>query len=555
MPHPAPTTAQALPVLVDVTWLDYSIIAIYFAFVLGIGAVLRKRVNTSEDYLLSARNMPSWVTGLAYVGANVGALEVLGQAAGTAQYGFMQAVFLWFGGVGGMLFMGLFMMPFYYRNRIHSVPGYFRARYNESTRGFNAITFALFVLLNSGINMYAMALVFNLLLDWGFTQSIVLAGVIVLVYTALGGLSSSIYNEALQFFLMTLGLVPLLIFGLMHVGGWHGLQAKLDRPDSFFHIWAYTGSTDNPYGVQWFVIGLGIGFAISFSYYCTDFLVVQRALAAENEAASKRTPIIGAYPKILMGALALFPGLLALVVVPGLGQGGGIENSYNMAVPYTMAYYLPTGLLGLGLVALMASFMSGMAGGVTAFNTIFTYDIYRTYVKRDASDRHYLLVGRVATVGAVMASTGAAYIVLHFTNIISYLQLLNGLFLVPPFAIFLLGVFWKGSTPWGGFAGLVGGLVGYLVLYGLYRADVLDLGSELGADLWLAWWGFVISVVFTVVVSLLTRRDRLPDRRLQGLVWSLLDRRPGHEPTWFKRPWVLSTGVLATVIGLNVYFF
>lgn len=549
------SAAGTLPVRVDVTWLDYSIIAVYFIFVLGIGAVLRKRINTSEDYLLSARTMPSWVTGLAYVGANVGALEVLGEAAGASQYGFMQAVFLWFGGVGGMLFMGLFMMPFYYRNWIHSVPGYFRARYNEPTRGFNAITFALFVILNSGINMYAMALVFNLLLGWTFTEAILLAGVIVIIYTALGGLSSSIYNEALQFFLMTLGLVPLLIFGLIHVGGWDGLQAKLHRPDNFFHIWAYTAATDNPYGVQWFTIGLGIGFAISFSYYCTDFLVVQRALAAENEAASKRTPIIGAYPKILLGALALFPGLLALAIVPGLGQGGGIENSYNMAVPYTMAYYFPTGLLGLGLVALMASFMSGMAGGVTAFNTIFTYDIYRTYLKRNASDRHYLMVGRIATVVGVTLSIGAAYIVLNFTNIINYLQLLNGLFLVPPFAIFLLGVFWKGTTPWGGFAGLVGGLLGYLGLYSLFKAGRLDLGSDLGADLWLAWWGFVISTVLTVVVSLLTRRDRLPDERLQGLVWALLDRRPGYEPTWFKRPWVLSAGVLVIVVGLNVYFF
>jgi SSS family solute:Na+ symporter len=549
------TVAPNLPVKVDVTWLDYSIIGIYFVFVLGIGAVLRKRINTSEDYLLSARSMPSWVTGLAYVGANVGALEVLGEAAGASQYGFMQAVFLWFGGVGGMLFMGLFMMPFYYRNRIHSVPGYFRARYNEPTRGFNAITFALFVILNAGINMYAMALVFNLLLGWSFTSAIVLAGVIVIIYTALGGLSSSIYNETLQFFLMTLGLVPLLIFGLIHVGGWSGLQAKLNRPDNFFHIWAYTGTTDNPYGVQWLIIGLGIGFAISFSYYCTDFLVVQRALAAENEAASRRTPIIGAYPKILLGALALFPGLLALAIVPGLGQGGGIENSYNMAVPYTMAYYLPTGLLGLGLVALMASFMSGMAGGVTAFNTIFTYDIYRTYLKKDASDQHYLAVGRIATVVGVVLSIGAAYIVLNFTNIINYLQLLNGLFLVPPFAIFLLGVFWKGSTPWGGFAGLVGGLLGYLGLYGLWKAGGLELGSDLGADLWLAWWGFVISVVLTVVVSLLTRRDRVPDERLRGLVWTLLDRRPGYEPLWFKRPWVLSAGVLVIIVGLNIYFF
>lgn len=549
------TAASTLPVKVDATWLDYSIIAIYFAFVLGIGAVLRKRINTSEDYLLSARSMPSWVTGLAYVGANVGALEVLGEAAGAAQYGFMQAVFLWFGGVGGMLFMGLLMMPFYYRNRIHSVPGYFRARYNEPTRGFNAITYALFVLLNSGINMYAMALVFNLLLGWSFTQSILLSAIIVIIYTALGGLSSSIYNEALQFFLMTLGLVPLLVFGLIHVGGWQGLQAKLHRPDNFFHIWAYTGGTDNPYGVQWPTIFLGIGFAISFSYYCTDFLVVQRALAAENEAASKRTPIIGAYPKILLGALALFPGLLALAIVPGLGHGDGIVNSYNMAVPYTMAYYFPTGLLGLGLVALMASFMSGMAGGVTAFNTIFTYDIYRTYLNRHASDRHYLWIGRVATVAGVVVSIGAAYIVLNFTNIINYLQLLNGLFLVPPFAIFLIGVLWKGSTPWGGFAGLVGGLLGYLGLYTLYQAGKLQLGSPLGADLWLAWWGFVISAVLTVVVSLLTRRHRLPDQRLQGLVWALLDRRPGYEPKWFKRPWVLSAGVLTIIVALNIYFF
>jgi solute:Na+ symporter, SSS family len=547
--------ASRLPVRVDVTWLDYAIIMVYFAFVLGIGAVLRRRVNTSEDYLLSARSMPSWVTGLAYVGANVGALEVLGEASGASQYGFMQAVFLWSGGVGGMLFMGLFMMPFYYRNRIHSVPGYFRARYNESTRGFNAISYALFVLLNSGINMYAMALVFNLLLGWGFTLSIVLAAVIVLIYTALGGLSSSIYNESLQFFLLMLGLVPVLIFGLVHVGGWQGLQARLHRPASFFHIWADTGTAHNPYGVQWFVIGLGIGFAISFSYYCTDFLVVQRALAAENEAASRRTPIIGAYPKILMGALALFPGLLALAIVPQLGQRSGISYSYNMAVPYTMAYYLPTGLLGLGLVALMASFMSGMAGGVTAFNTIFTYDIYRTYFKRDASDRHYLRVGRAATAAGVLLSIGAAYVTLNFTNIINYLQLLNGLFLVPPFAIFLLGVFWKGSTPWGGFAGLVGGLAGYLALYGLVQAGVLHLGSSLGADLWLAWWGFVISVVLTIAVSLLTRRDRVSDDRLGGLVWSLLDRRPGYEPKWFKRPWVLSVGVLVIITGLNIYFF
>jgi SSS family solute:Na+ symporter len=547
--------AARLPVDVNASWVDYLIIIIYFVFVLGIGAVVRRRINTSEDYLLSARSMPSWVTGLAYVGANVGALEVLGEAAGAAQYGLMQAVFLWFGGISGMLFMGLFMMPFYYRNHIHSVPGYFRARFNEATRGFNALTFAGFVILNAGINMYAMALVFDLLLGWSFTASILLAAGVVIIYTALGGLSSSIYNEALQFFLLALGLTPVLIFGLIHVGGWEGLKHAVDRPDDFFHIWKYTGGSDNPYGVQWYVIGLGIGFAISLSYYATDFLVVQRGLAAENEAAAKRTPLIGGYPKILMGALALFPGLLALAIVPGLGKTAAMENSYNMAVPYAMAYYLPTGLLGLGLVALMASFMSGMAGGVTAFNTIWTYDIYRTYIRKDAPDHHYLNVGRIATFVGVGLSVGAAYIVLNFSNIINYLQLLNGLFLVPPFAIFVLGVFWKGTTPWGGFAGLVGGLIGYLVIYALGKAGVFDFGSDIGANLWQAWWGFVVATVLTVGVSLLTRSTRKPDEELGGLVWGLLDRSEGHEPLWYKRPWLLASGIVIIVVGLNVYFF
>lgn len=548
-------TAARLPVRVNATGLDYAIILLYFAFVLGIGALLRRRVKTSDDYLLSARTMPSWVTGLAYVGANVGALEVLGEAAGASQYGLMQGVFLWFGGISGMLFMGLFMMPFYYRNRIHSVPGYFRARYNEATRGFNAITYSVFVIFSSGINMYAMALVFNLLLGLSFLVSVLIAAAVVLVYTGLGGLSSSIYNEALQFFLLTLGLVPLLIFGLIHVGGLGGLEHALHKPDSFFHLWKYTGSSHNPYGVQWYAICLGVGFAISLSYYATDFLVVQRGLAAETEAAAKRTPLIGAYPKLLFGALALFPGLLALAIVPELGHRAGTAYSYNMAVPYAMAYYYPTGLLGLGLVALVASFMSGMAGGVTAFNTIWTYDIYRTYVRRDASDGHYLNVGRIATLAGVLLSILAAYIVKNFSNIINYLQLINGMFLVPPFAIFLLGVFWKRTTAWGGFAGITGGLAGYLVLFGLTQAKVLSFGTAIGGDIWQAWWAFVIATGLTIVVSLFTQGTRKRDEELRGLVWGLLDRREGREPLWYKRPWILGTGVVAISIALNIYFF
>ncbi len=358
-----------LEVSVDESWVDYLIIGIYFVFVLGIGAVLRKRMRTSEDYFLSGRSLPSWVTGLAFLGANLGALEILGMGAGAAQYGLMQAHFYWIGAIPAMVFVALFMIPFYYGSRVHSVPGYLKLRYNEATRGFNAILFAVFMILLSGINMYAMAIVFQLLLGWSLTASIVLSAAITMGYIVLGGLSSSIYNEVLQFFLITLGLVPLVIFALIDVGGWAGLQDAVNR-EGYFNVWANTGSTDNPMAVRWFGIVLGLGFVLSFGYWCTDFLVVQRALAAEDMAASQRTPLIAAFPKLLYGILAIFPGLIVLTIVPNLGQGGGgLANSYNMAIPYAMANYFPTGMLGLGLTALLAAFMSGMAGNVTAFNT------------------------------------------------------------------------------------------------------------------------------------------------------------------------------------------
>jgi len=439
-----------LKVSVDESWVDYLIIGIYFVFVLGIGAVLRKRMRTSEDYFLSGRSLPSWVTGLAFLGANLGALEILGMGAGAAQYGLMQAHFYWIGAIPAMVFVALFMIPFYYGSRVHSVPGYLKLRYNEATRGFNAILFAVFMILLSGINMYAMAIVFQLLLGWSLTASIVLSAAITMGYIVLGGLSSSIYNEVLQFFLITLGLVPLVIFALIDVGGWAGLQEAVNR-EGYFNVWANTGTTDNPMAVRWFGIVLGLGFVLSFGYWCTDFLVVQRALAAEDMAASQRTPLIAAFPKLLYGILAIFPGLIVLTIVPNLGQGGGgLENSYNMAIPYAMANYFPTGMLGLGLTALLAAFMSGMAGNVTAFNTVWTYDIYRAYIRPDAPDRHYLNMGRIATVVGVLLSVGTAYIVLGFASIMDYVQLLHGLFLAPLFGTFLLGMFWRRTTAWGG---------------------------------------------------------------------------------------------------------
>jgi SSS family solute:Na+ symporter len=528
-------------VRVNDTWLDYFIIGVYFVFVLGIGAVLRTKMQTSEDYFLSGRSLPSWITGLAFLGANLGALEILGMGAGAAQYGIMQSHYYWIGAIPAMVFVALFMIPFYYASRVHSVPGFLKLRYNEATRGFNAILFAIFMLLLSGINMYAMALVFQLLLGWSLTASIILSAGIVLGYVVLGGLSSSIYNEVLQFFLITLGLVPLVVFGLIDVGGLSGLKESIGKPE-FFHVWANTGSTDNPFAVQWFYIVFGLGLVQSFGYWCTDFLVVQRALAAEDLAASQRTPLIAAFPKLMYGVLAIFPGLIILSILPNLGA-----NDPNNAVPYAMAYYFPTGMLGVGLTALLAAFMSGMAGNVTAFNTVWTYDIYKPYINRDATDRHYLNVGRIATVAGVALSVLTAYLVLGFASIIDYVQVLHGIFLAPLFGTFLLGMFWRRTTGWGGFTGLVAGTATGVIMY------LISLDSGLGASMARAFWAWIVCLAVTIAVSLLTQPK--PDSELRGLVWGLTEQKEAKEEAWYKKPWVLAVTVLAITVALNIYFW
>jgi SSS family solute:Na+ symporter len=541
-------------VQVNDSWLDYFIIGVYFVFVLGIGAVLRTKMQTSEDYFLSGRSLPSWVTGLAFLGANLGALEIMGMGAGAAQYGIMQSHYYWIGAIPAMVFVALFMIPFYYASRVHSVPGFLKLRYNEATRGFNAILFAIFMILLSGINMYAMAIVFQLLLGWSLTASIFLSAGIVLAYVVLGGLSSSIYNEVLQFFLITLGILPLVIFGLMDVGGLSGLQESIGRAD-YFHMWANTGSTDNPMGVQWFYIVLGLGLVQSFGYWCTDFLVIQRALAAEDQAAAQRTPLIAAFPKILYGILAIFPGLIAISIFPQLGQSPGLENSFNMAIPYVMAYYLPTGMLGLALTALLASFMSGMAGNVTAFNTVWTYDIYQSYIRSDAPDGHYVTVGRIATVVGVLLSIGTAYAVLAFESILDYLQLLHGIFLAPLFATFLLGMFWRRTTPWGGFAGLVSGTVAGVVIWGFELMGTIAYGSPMAGNFWRSIWAWIICFGVTIIVSLLTSRSQKSDEELEGLVWGLTEKKEAVEPAWYKKPWVLAAAALTITVVLNIIFW
>ncbi|MGB7350689.1 MAG: hypothetical protein WBC66_12615, partial [Candidatus Acidiferrales bacterium] len=357
------------------SWIDYLIIALYCAFVLGVGFKLKKSMRTSTDFFLSGRKIPAWITGLAFISANLGALEVMGMAANGAKYGMLTCHFYWVGAIPAMLFVGLAMMPFYYGSRARSVPEYLRLRFDEKTRALNAITFAVMTVLASGINLYAMALLFKLMLGWSIHTTILLSAIVVLVYTFLGGLTSSIYNEVLQFFLIVLGILPLAVLSVAEAGGWSGMAARL--PTGFMHMWTNLGSANaNPMGVDWFQVVAGLGFVLSFGYWCTDFLVVQRALAARDMNAAQKTPLIAAVPKMFIPFLVIIPGMAAWAVLPHasfLLQG---KVDYNLALPLLLARYYPAGMLGVGITALLASFMSGMAGNVTAFNTVWTYDIY-----------------------------------------------------------------------------------------------------------------------------------------------------------------------------------
>ena len=388
---------------------DYAIILAYCVFVIAIGAIIGRRTKTSTDFFLSGKRIPAWVTGLAFISANLGAVEVFGMAASGAEYGMMSAHFYWIGAIPAMVFLAIYMMPFYYGSKVRSVPEYLKRRYNEPTRFINAMTFAVSTLILSGVNMFSMGTVFNLLLGWNITTCIWVSAAVVLVYTYLGGLTSSIYNEVLQFFLIVLGIVPLVVLGLVDAGGWSGLSHHV--APKFLHTWAGTAhASTNAMGITWPGIVLGLGFVLSFGYWCTDFLVVQRALAAKDLSAAQRTPLIAAFPKIFFPFIVILPGILAIPLIPGLGQPGDALHSYNNTLPLMMAKYYPTGLLGLGITALLASFMSGMAGNVSAFNTVFTYDLYSVYINKTATDSHYLNVGRIVTVLGVLVSVATAYL-------------------------------------------------------------------------------------------------------------------------------------------------
>lgn len=562
--------------------IDYAILVIYFAFVLGIGVALRRTMRSSTDFFLSGRSIPAWVAGLAFLSANLGAQEVIGMAASGAKYGISTSHFYWIGAIPAMVFVGVFMMPFYYGSRARSVPEYLKLRFDEKTRGFNAITFAAMTVFSSGISMYAMGLLLGVLLGWDFNVSVLVSAVIVLLYIFLGGLTSAIYNEVLQFFLIVVGFIPLVFLGLRDVGGWDGLTQRLEvtasqagfAPGAWTHSWRFMGeAAANPMGVEWFGLAMGLGFVLSFGYWTTDFLVVQRAMAADSMSAARRTPVIAAFPKMIFPVLVILPGMIAMALTTQAGETGfslpvGEDGTYNydLAIPLMLVHYFPSGLLGLGLTALMASFMSGMAGNVTAFNTVWTYDIYQAYVRRNASDAHYLWMGRFATVFGIALSVLTAYATTAFNNIMDMLQLVFAFVNAPLFATFLLGMFWRRSTGHGAFAGLVSGTAAAAIHHGLSLPLGSSVGikggffgvlttyqSEMAQNFWTAIYAWTTCFVVTILVSLVTRPR--PAEELRGLVYSLTERPRDEGLAWHQRPATLAVAVLAMTLVLNIVFF
>jgi solute:Na+ symporter, SSS family len=567
---------------VKLTYLDWTVMVIYFVFVLGIGFALKRHMKTSTDFFLSGRSIPAWITGLAFISANLGAQEVIGMGASGAKYGIATSHFYWIGAIPAMAFVGVFMMPFYYGSRARSVPEYLKLRFDEKTRGFNAITFAVMTVLSSGISLYAMGLLLETLLGWDFSFSILVAALIVLIYVFLGGLTSAIYNEVLQFFLIVFGFAPLVFLGLKDAGGWAGLQSRLATvatsngfgAGAWTHSWQYMGSpSSNPMGVEWFGLAMGLGFVLSFGYWCTDFLVVQRAMAAKSMSAARRTPLIAAVPKMFFPFLVILPGMIAIALTYKTGGSGFMlpkkadgTFEYNMAIPLMLGHYFPTGMLGLGLTALMASFMSGMAGNVTAFNTVWTYDIYQSYIRRGASDQHYLWMGRMSTIFGIVISVGAAYVATRFNNIMDMLQLVFAFVNAPLLATFLLGMFWKRTTGHGAFIGLLSGTTAAAIHQGLtlpfgalagvkggWFGVVHTYPSELAQAFWTAIFAWSACFVITILISVATRpRD---DKDLVGLVYSLTERPKEDQLPWYQRPAVLAVIVLLAAIALNIIFW
>ncbi|MGH7952557.1 MAG: sodium:solute symporter family protein [Limisphaerales bacterium] len=633
---------------IHLAWVDYAILLAYTVFVIGIGFALRRYLKTSSDYLTSGRSIPAWVTGLAFMAANLGALELVGMAANGAQYGIITAHFYWIGAIPAMIFLAVFMMPFYYGSKARSVPEYLNMRFDYRTRCVNSISFAVMTVFTSGISMDALARLLNILLGWDYNFALLVTSAVVLIYVLKGGLTSAIYTEVLQFFMIVLGFAPVVWLAMKDVGGWHSMIGSLHKvstangfaPDAWSSAWKplIGGSKANPMGVDVFAMVFGLGFVLSFAYWCTNFLVVQRAMAARNMSAARRTPLIAAVPKMLFPALVILPGMLAvaLAVMPGKLyrlppvmisdsafpsaiadikaatpataaaafdiiqkdvhlnldkakvadiikansvsplpekelkielQDAVSDTYYNGVILSLIKRYCPSGLLGLALTALLASFMSGMAGNVTAFNTIWTYDLYQAYLAPNKSDRHYFIVGQATTVVGIILSIFCAYFASHYSNAMNVVQLVFGFVNAPLFATILLGMFWVRATGTGAFLGLVGGTLTSALFHALTLAHgdlpgikggyihvVQTFPSEMAQNFWLAIFAFSVSFILTAVISLATKRTK-SDAELKGLVYSLTPKLKDDEQHFLLRPAVLGTILIICCIILNIIFW
>jgi SSS family solute:Na+ symporter len=640
---------------VHLAWVDYAILLSYTVFVIGIGFTLRRYMKTSSDFFLSGRSIPAWVTGLAFMAANLGALELVGMAGSGAKYGIATAHFYWVGAIPAMVFLAVFMMPFYYGSKARSVPEYLKMRFDERVRCFNSMTFAVMTVFTSGISMNALAKLLHLLLGWNYDASLWICSAVVLVYVLKGGLTSAIYTEVLQFFMIVLGFAPVVFLGLKDMGGWDAIKDKLVavaahpaalalndktfQPDAWTSAWkpVIAGSSANPMGVDVFAIVFGLGFVLSFGYWCTNFLVVQRAMAAKDMTAARRTPLIAAIPKMIFPVLVILPGIIAIALASSPNKGyrlpqrtiaagdypaalahiraaqpaetdaalaavskdvglkldktkvaaliadnaekhlsdeqiearlqDATENDYDNVILSLVKRYCPSGLLGVALTALLASFMSGMAGNVTAFNTVWTYDLYQAYLAPNKSDHHYFRMGQSITVVGIILSIFCAYFAHHYSNAMDAVQLVFSFVNAPLFATFLLGMFWARTTGTGAFLGLLGGTLTSAAFHALtiaagnipgvkggYIAVAHTFPSEMAQNFWLASFAFTACFVLTLAISLLTPRTK-SDEELKGLVYSLTPRVADHDQPFLARPAVLGTILLVACVVLNIIFW
>ena len=555
--------------LVHLSAIDFVIIVFYFALVLAIGFYLKSRSNTGEDFFMAGREMTAWIAGLSFLSANLGSLELMGWAGAAYQYGILAAHWYWIGAIPAMLFLALVMMPFYYISKTHSVPGYLKLRFGEASRALSSISFAFMTVLMSGINMYSMALVLKIVLGWDINFSIWVSSVTVAVYVSLGGLRSAIFNEVLQFILIWAGALLIPILGLIEAGGWTALKLRIAANASaeYTHLWSTLGGfNDNPMGIHWTGIVFGLGAIISFGYWTTDFLVVQRVLSAKDLRAAKMAPIIGAGFKMMVPFIVILPGLLAIAILPmkllpesqALATGG---HSYNEVLPLMLARYCGPGLLGLGITALIAGFMSGMAGNVSAFTTVWTYDIYRALIKKDGSDKHYVSMGRWSTIVGVIISVGTAYLVMDFKSIMDYVQALFSFFIAPLFGTVILGMLWKRATPAGGFWGLLAGTLSSIGMWAWVKLDASAIryvalsphARDMAENMYRALWSWIVCVLVTVVVSMVTKPK--PDSELTGLVYGLTAIPSEASVAVYQRPWFWAVVVAGLFIVVNVAFW